>query len=112
MAIVIKGGSFLGLHDAAGLASLFSSLYISSTIADIYPNSAWRGAFIGGNHEFLVRNLDAGKFLVYYAAGIISAMAVTVATATSTSAPLDGGKTYTVQLRRTFRRRTSGRSSR
>lgn len=46
--------------------------------AHIYPDSAWRAVFIGGNHEFLaqegVRNLDARTFF-YYATFTTPAMA-------------------------------------
>jgi hypothetical protein len=46
--------------------------------AEVYPNSAWRWAFVGGSYQFLaqegVRNLDARTAFIYYATGITPAM--------------------------------------
>ena len=79
--------------------------------AELYPNSAWREGFIGGNYKFLddegVLNLDARTFYFYYATGITPAMATrmvgigsqyALAFTDSGGKPLDGGKTYKVHL--------------
>jgi hypothetical protein len=76
-----------------------------------YPNSAWFTCFIGGNYEFLsqpgVRDLDARVHFLYYATGITPAMALemvgvgsqyTAAATDSEGKPLDGAKTYKIQL--------------
>jgi hypothetical protein len=79
--------------------------------AEIYRNSAWRWAFIGGNYQFLaqlgVRNLDARTSFLYYATGITPAMAMkmvgvgsqyAVAFTDSAGKPLDGSKAYRLHL--------------
>ena len=46
--------------------------------AQLYPDSAWETAFVGGSHEFLsngARLLDARSFFFFYATGITPAMA-------------------------------------
>jgi hypothetical protein len=79
--------------------------------AYFYPNSAWCTCFIGGSYEFLkqrgVRNLDARAMMFYYATFVTPAMAMKMvgvgsqyaaAFVDSTGRPLDGGKTYKIQL--------------
>jgi hypothetical protein len=79
--------------------------------AEVYPNSAWRWTFVGGNYEFLsqegVRNLDARTTFIYYATGITPAMAAKMvgrgsqyaaAFTDSEGKPLGGTKTYKMHL--------------
>jgi hypothetical protein len=88
-----------------------------------YPNSAWKTAFVAGNHEFLrngARILDARTLFHFYATGITPAMrrrcrpawgrstrwhSSTRRTGRSTAA-----RTIACTCHRTFPRRTSGRS--
>ncbi len=78
--------------------------------AFLYKNSAWRTAFIGGNHEFTVDNvrlLDARSMFFYYATMITPAMTIkmvgtgsqyAMAAADADGEVLDGGKTYKLTL--------------
>jgi hypothetical protein len=79
--------------------------------AYIYPNSAWKTLFVGGNHEFLrggARILDARSYFHFCATGITPAMAMkmpagvgsqyAIAFVDSKDRPLDGGKTYRLHL--------------
>jgi hypothetical protein len=79
--------------------------------ADVYPNSAWRWTFIGGDYQFFaqegVRNLDARTSFFYYATGVTPAMAAKMVGAGSQYAgaftdsqgqPLDGSRTYKIHL--------------
>jgi hypothetical protein len=75
------------------------------------PNSAWKRAFVGGNHEFLrngARLLDARTLFHFYATGITPAMAVrmpagagsqyAMAFVDAKGQPLDGGAEYRLHL--------------
>jgi hypothetical protein len=75
------------------------------------PDSAWKAAFVGGNHEFLrngARMLDARTLFHFYATGITPAMAVkmpagvgsqyALAFVDAQGRPLDGGKNYRLHL--------------
>jgi len=79
--------------------------------AYIYPNSAWKTLFVGGNHEFLrggARIFDARSYFFFCATGITPAMAMkmpagvgsqyAIAFVDSKGEPLDGGKTYRLHL--------------
>ena len=75
-----------------------------------YEDSAWGTPFVGGSHEFIdgdVRLLDARGYFFFYATGITPAMAIrkvgagsayAVAFVDADDAPLDGGRTYRLQL--------------
>ena len=75
------------------------------------PDSAWKRAFVGGNHEFLrngARLLDARTLFHFYATGITPAMAVrmpagagsqyAMAFVDGKGQPLDGSKHYRLHL--------------
>ena len=77
----------------------------------LLPDSAWKKAFVGGNHEFLrngARMLDARTLFFFYATGITPAMAVkmpagvgsqyALAFVDAQGQPLDGGKNYRLHL--------------
>lgn len=76
-----------------------------------YPGSAWFQGFVGGDYKFQsqpgVSNTDAMVHFLFYATGITPAMSLklvgkgsqyAVAATDSAGAPLDGSKTYRVNL--------------
>ncbi|MFZ0254975.1 MAG: DUF1254 domain-containing protein [Gammaproteobacteria bacterium] len=79
--------------------------------AYLHPNSAWFFTFVGGSYQFLsqpgVRNLAARDLFHYSYTGITPAMAFemvgigsqyVMATTDSTGKPLEGARTYRIQL--------------
>lgn len=79
--------------------------------AYLNPGSAWFFPFVGGSYEFLsqpgVRNLAARVLYSYNYTGVTPAMAIemvgigsqyVMATTDAQGKPLDGGKTYKIQL--------------
>jgi hypothetical protein len=76
-----------------------------------FPDRQWFTNFVGGSYEFMkqpgVRNLEGRVLFHYYATGITPAMAMKMvgvgsqyaaATADSEGRPLDGSKTYKINL--------------
>ena len=101
------------LTEAAAVGSAtVRTLTYSSRIkeAQIYPNSAWGTAFVGGSYEFLhdgARLLDPYSSFFFVATGITPAMSKAMvgigsqyagAYRDSTGRPLDGSKTYKLHL--------------
>jgi hypothetical protein len=102
------------LTDAAYVANATArAITYRTRIKKAYfsPDSAWKRAFVGGNHEFLrngARVLDARTMFHFYATGITPAMAVrlpagagsqyAMAFVDANRQPLDGGKHYRLHL--------------
>jgi len=102
------------LTEAAAVGNITArALAYKSRIPEayFYKNSGWNSPFIGGSYEFLkakgVRNLDARTYFFFYATGITPAMAMKMVGKGSAYAanfvdansdPLDGSKTYKVNL--------------
>ena len=101
------------LVDAAAVGDATSrTLTFKSRMkeAQIYPNSGWITAFIGGSYEFEengVRLLDAQSLFFFYATGITPAMSMKMVGQGSAYAacfvdskgdPLDGKKTYQIHM--------------
>ncbi|MGB5615849.1 MAG: DUF1214 domain-containing protein [Desulfobacterales bacterium] len=103
------------LTEAAAVGNITArTLAYKSRIneAYFYENSAWNTPFVGGSYRFLeddnrVRNLDARTYFFFYATGITPAMAMkiigkgsayAVAFVDENGDPLDGSKTYKVNL--------------
>jgi hypothetical protein len=103
------------LTEAAAVGNMTArALAYKSRIKEayFYENSAWNTAFIGGSYRFLedenrVRNLDARTYFFFYCTAITPSMAMEVVGKGSAYAgafvdengdPLDGGKTYKVNL--------------
>jgi hypothetical protein len=102
------------LTEAADVANATArALTFRTRLKDayLYPNSAWKTAFVGGSHEFLrngARILDARSYFHFYATGITPAMAMkmpagvgsqyALAFVDSKGQPLDGSKSYRLHL--------------
>jgi len=103
------------LTEAAAVGNITArALAYKSRIPEayFYKNSAWCTPFVGGSYRFLkddnyVRDLDARTFFFFYATGITPAMAMKIIGKGSAYAaafvdengdPLDGSKTYKVNL--------------
>jgi hypothetical protein len=103
------------LTEAAAVGNITArTLAYKSRIPEayFYENSAWNTPFIGGSYQFLeddngVRALDARTYFFFYATGITPAMAMKIIGKGSAYAaafvdengdPLDGSKTYKVNL--------------
>ena len=102
------------LEEAADVAAVTVRTLASQPREDAfyyYPGErAWNNPFIGGDHEFApngARLIDSRSYMFFYATGITPAMTVKMVGAGSQYAvaymdsegnPLDGSKTYKVNL--------------
>ncbi|NEI96440.1 DUF1254 domain-containing protein [Rhizobium leguminosarum] len=96
---------------AVGNATARTLAYRSRTPgSQLYPNSAWGTAFVGGSYEFMkdgARLLEPYSSFFFVATGITPAMSVSMvgvgsqyagAYVDASGKPLDGGKTYKLHL--------------